>query len=78
VSAPGDYRVIGGGLTILIIVAFGLWNEFHEAGQTAWNIFLALVVLGLIAVGFLGQRYFKAHAGEIGEARFDTRNEGQK
>jgi hypothetical protein len=78
VRGRGDYRVIGGGLVVLIVVALGLWSEFHETGQTAWNVFLALLVVGLIVAAIFGQRYFREHAGEIGEARFDTRNRDEK
>jgi uncharacterized membrane protein YczE len=78
VSGRADYRVIGGGLTVLIIVAIGLWTEFHEPGQTGWNVALAVMVVGLIVTAIVGQRYFRAHVGEIGEARFDTRNEDKK
>jgi cobalamin biosynthesis protein CobD/CbiB len=78
VNGRTDYRVIGGGLAVLIIVAIGLWNEFHEAGQTVWNVFLAVIVVGLIVAAIFGQRYFRAHVGEIGEARFDTRNQDEK
>ncbi len=73
-----DFQVIGGGLTILIVVAVALWGEFSESGQTAWNIALAALLLALAVAAFFGQRYFRAHAGEIGEARFDTRNEGDR
>jgi membrane protein implicated in regulation of membrane protease activity len=69
---------MGGGLTILVVVAVALWAEFSEPGNTAWNIALAAMLLALVAAALLGQRYFRAHAGEIGEARFDTRNEGDR
>jgi hypothetical protein len=78
VTAQNDYRVIGGGLAILVIVAIGLGNEFHEARQTSWNVFLAAIVIGPIVAAVLGQPYFRAHVGKIGEAYFDTRNEDQK
>lgn len=71
-------RGAGAGSMVLVVVAIGLWSEFHEAGDTAWNIALALMLVGLAVAAFIGQRYFRAHAGEIGEARFDTRNEGEK
>jgi hypothetical protein len=58
----------------LIIVAFPLFREFFEPGATAWNVFLALFLAGLVVAAVSLQRFFAAHAGEIGEARFDTRN----
>ncbi len=67
-------RTIGGGLTVLVIIALPLWFEFREPGQLLWNIALALLMIVLLALAFFGQRYFKAHANEIGEARFDTSN----
>jgi hypothetical protein len=78
VKPQSNFAVIGGGLAVLIVVALGLWNEFYDPGQTAWNVFLAAMVLGLIIVAIVGQRYFRAHVGEIGEARFDTRNQDEK
>ena len=45
------------------------------AGNTAWNVFLGLFLIGLAVAAILLQRYFRRHAPEIGEARFDTSNE---
>ena len=73
-----NFRVMGGGLTILIVVAVALWAEFSESGKTVWNVALAAMLLALAVAAVLGQRYCRAHAGEIGEARFDTRNEGDR
>jgi hypothetical protein len=64
---------IGAGAVVLIAIAFPLLREFIEPGRTAWNIFLALFLIGVVAAGILLQRFFAAHAGEIGAARFDTR-----
>jgi membrane protein implicated in regulation of membrane protease activity len=69
---------MGGGLTILVVVAVALWAEFSEAGNTAWDVALAAILLAVCVAAFFGQRYFRAHVGEIGEARFDTRNEGDR
>jgi len=78
VKTSSDFRVIGGGLTILVVVAVALWGEFSEAGNTIWNVTLGAILSALAVAAFFGQRYFRAHAGEIGEARFDTRNEGER
>jgi len=78
VKSSADFRVIGGGLTILAVVAVALWIEFSDARQTGWDIFLGGFLVALVAAAFAGQRYFRAHAGEIGEARFDTRNEDDR
>jgi cobalamin biosynthesis protein CobD/CbiB len=67
-------RAMGGGAAALLIVALPLWNEFSAHGAVAWNFFLAIFLAGLVAAAVLLQRYFVQHAGEIGEARFDTRN----
>ena len=63
---------LGGGLTVFVIIAFPLWREFSEKGEAAWNVFLAVFLLGLVGAALLLNRYFSAHADEIGEARFDT------
>jgi hypothetical protein len=68
-------RTIGGGAIILLIVAVPLWNEFRVRGNLAWNAFLAAFLVGLAIAAILLQRYFRRHASEIGEARFDTSNE---
>ncbi len=67
---------IGGGATVLIIIAALMLREFFTSGQIAWNIFLAIFLIGLAIAGFWLNRYFAEHADEIGEARFDTRNKG--
>lgn len=65
---------VGGGAIVLLVIALPLWREFRVPGNAGWNIFLAafLVALGIGTV--LLQHYFLTHSGEIGEARFDTRN----
>ncbi len=67
-------RAMGGGAIVLLIVAFPLWNEFSAKGATAWNVVLLIFLVGLVCGAVFLQRYFTAHIGEIGEARFDTRN----
>jgi hypothetical protein len=65
---------IGGGATVLVIIAALVSREFFVSGHTAWNLFLAVLLIGLAIAGFWLNRYFAEHADEIGEARFDTRN----
>ncbi|HWU93897.1 MAG TPA: hypothetical protein VN106_11700 [Sphingomicrobium sp.] len=67
-------RYSGGGAIIMLIIAVPLWNEFRVRGDLGWNIFLALLLVGLCVAALLLQRYFWRHAAEIGEARFDTTN----
>jgi hypothetical protein len=68
------YAVVGGGAAVLLVIAVPLYREFSEPGQTIWNALLVLFLLGVAAGAFFLQRFFLSHAGEIGEARFDTRN----
>ncbi|WCT72304.1 hypothetical protein PQ455_11715 [Sphingomonas naphthae] len=65
--------VIWGGVAFVVVAAL-LWAEFAEAGQPMWNAFLGLFLVGIGVGAFFLQRFFLTHAGEIGEARFDTRN----
>jgi hypothetical protein len=65
---------LGGGTTVLVLVAALMSKEFLVSGQTAWNVFLVIFLIGLAIAGFWLNRYFSEHADEIGEARFDTRN----
>jgi uncharacterized protein (DUF58 family) len=61
---------------LLAALAVPLFAEFFEPGQIAWNVFLGVSLATLVvAAVFLG-RFFACHAGEIGEARFDTTNRG--
>ncbi|HEX5185137.1 MAG TPA: hypothetical protein VFW19_18535 [Allosphingosinicella sp.] len=75
-DARDRHYIMGGGAGILIAVGIPLYAEFHVPGNIAWNIFLILFLAGIAVAGFLLQRYFLDHAGEVGEARFDTRNKG--
>jgi hypothetical protein len=75
VTKKSNYWVFGGGLAVLLIIAPDLWREFREPGQTVWNIALATMMIGLVGAAVFGQWYFSKHSSEIGEARFDTRNE---
>ncbi|HEX4736734.1 MAG TPA: hypothetical protein VH331_04145 [Allosphingosinicella sp.] len=75
-KSRGRHYVIGGGAGILVALGIPLYAEFNVPGNTPWNIFLILFLAGIAVAGFLLQRFFLNHAGEIGEARFDTRNKG--
>jgi hypothetical protein len=66
---------VGGGALVLLVIAAPLWNEFRVPGNGLWNAFLAMFLIGLAGSALLLGRYFYLHSGEIGEARFDTRNE---
>ena len=64
----------GRAIYILLVTAFLLYLWLREPGLTAWNVVLTLLFVGsMVAIAFLA-RFFARHAGEIGEARFDTRN----
>ncbi len=71
---PPNYYVTGGGVAVLLVIAIPLFREFYEPGYPVWNAFLALLLAGLAIGVFFLARFFRTHAGEIGEARFDTRN----
>ena len=66
---------LGGGAAILLVIATPLWNEFHVPGNAVWNALLAVFLIGLGVATFMLGRHFYVHSSEIGEARFDTRNE---
>jgi uncharacterized membrane protein len=74
-TSRGRYYTVGGGAAVLLVIAIPLLREFIEPGRTAWNVFLALFLVGVVVAGILLQRFFAAHPGEVGEAPFDTRNE---
>ena len=69
--------VRGGGAVILLVIVIPLFQEFSAPRQTAWNAFLVLMLLGVAVAAFFLERFFRSHAGEIGEARFDTRNKDE-
>ena len=69
-------RTIGAGPIVLAALAIPLWAEFRVAGEVWWNAFLAAFLIGLGVAAIFAQRYFRAHAGEIGEARFETPEDG--
>ena len=65
---------IGGGTTVLVIVSIALFKEFRDDSHPLWTAFLFIFLTALAVGAIVLQRYFSAHADEIGEARFDTRN----
>jgi hypothetical protein len=69
------FWTFGGGAAVLIVIALPLWDEFRIPGSLGWNIFLALFLIFLAVGAFFLHRHFWKHPSEIGEARFDTRNE---
>ena len=69
-----DRWVMGGGTTVLVIVATTMLVRFRDAESVGWNVFLTIFAIGLLTAAFFLQRYLRDHIGEIGEARFGTRN----
>lgn len=59
------------------ILAVPLWRELHIAGETPWNVFLAVALTALVTGAYFGIRYLQTHEIEVGEARFDTTNDGR-
>jgi len=74
--AASAARTMGAGPILLAALGVPLWAEFREPGNWAWNGFLAAFLIGLGVAAFVAQRHFRAHAGEIGEARFETPDDG--
>jgi H+/Cl- antiporter ClcA len=64
----------GTAVVVLLGLTLPLFQEFHDRRATVWNVVLVLLLVGLVVGAFFLQRFFATHAGEIGEARFDTRN----
>ncbi len=73
VAQPNRW-VMGGGAAVLLVILLPLWMEFREPGRAGWNLILAMTLLGIAFGAYYLQRYLVAHIGEVGEARFDTRN----
>ena len=69
--------VTGAGAVVLLAITIPLYREFHEPGHSAWNILLALILVAVAIGALLLQIFFVGHAGELGEARFDTRNKDE-
>jgi hypothetical protein len=63
-------------IALLVAIAVPLFAEFFEPRALGWDLFLGLFLLALVAAALCLRRFFSSHAGELGEARFDTRNEG--
>lgn len=76
--SPANKWTMGGGATVFVLVAVLLWRDLRMPGETGWNVLLAFMVVGLLVAAYFLQRFFKQHIGEIGEARFDTRNSSEK
>lgn len=66
------YPAVVAGIAVVVTIAVMLWAEFFVTGDAGWDVFLGLFLVGLIVTAILMVRYFINHAGEIGEARFDT------
>jgi hypothetical protein len=66
----------GAAVALLAALAVPLFAEFFEPHALGWDLFLGLFLVALVAAALCLQRFFAAHTGELGEARFDTSNEG--
>jgi hypothetical protein len=66
----------GAGVALLLGISIPLCAEFFEPRDYLWDAFLALFLVGVALATLRLGRFFASHAGELGEARFDTRNEG--
>jgi MFS family permease len=66
----------GTGIALLLGITIPLYAEFFEPRDYLWDAFLALFLVGVVIAALRLARFFASHAGELGEARFDTRNEG--
>jgi hypothetical protein len=59
---------------ILLLTSFLPYLWLREPGLAVWNVVPTLLLVGsMAAIAFLA-RFFATHSGEIGEARFDTRD----
>jgi fatty acid desaturase len=63
-------------IALLVAIALPLFAEFFEPRALGWDLFLGLFLVALIVAALCLHHFFSSHAGELGEARFDTRNEG--
>jgi hypothetical protein len=76
VSLERRHLAAGTAIAVLAMIAVPLFAEFFEPRALGWDLFLGLFLIGLVAAALRLRGFFAAHAGELGEARFDTRNEG--
>jgi hypothetical protein len=76
VSLARRHLAAGTAIAVLAMIAVPLFAEFFEPRALGWDLFLGLFLVALVAAALQLRRFFAAHAGELGEARFDTRNEG--
>jgi membrane protein implicated in regulation of membrane protease activity len=75
--SPGRRHLAAGtAIALLAAIAVPLFAEFFEPHALGWDLFLGLFLVALVAAALILRRFFAAHAGELGEARFDTSNEG--
>jgi membrane protein implicated in regulation of membrane protease activity len=77
-AAPSGTALLGG-TSVLVITAIGCFWAFTQPGATlgTWLVGIAVLVL-LLAGAWLLARFIRDHGGEIGEARFDTRNKDER
>lgn len=77
-SEPSQRGKMGAGAVVLMLIVVPLWNEFREPGQWTWNVLLAAMLIGIGVGALFLQRFLAANIGEVGEARFDTRNKNER
>jgi succinate dehydrogenase hydrophobic anchor subunit len=53
-------------------LAIPLWREFQEPNQPIWNVFLAAILVLIVAGAFLGIRHLQNNDVDVGEARFTS------
>jgi membrane protein implicated in regulation of membrane protease activity len=76
VSVGRNQLAAGTAIAVLAAIAVPLFAEFFEPRALGWDLVLGLFLIALVVAAVGLRRFFAAHAGELGEARFDTRNEG--
>jgi membrane protein implicated in regulation of membrane protease activity len=76
VSLERRHLAAGTAIAVLAMIAVPLFAEFFEPRALGWDLFLGLFLVALVAAALQLRRFFASHAGELGEARFDTSNEG--
>jgi hypothetical protein len=55
---------------VCLFLAWPLWREFQMQEQPVWNVFLAAILLAVVAGSFFGVRYLQKNDIDVGEARF--------
>lgn len=77
-ATPSGTALLGG-TSVLVITALGCFWAFTQPGANlgTWLVGIAVLVI-LLAGAWLLARFIRDHGDEIGEARFDTRNQDER